>query len=427
MRAALHPFELGLQRVVADVQVKGPEQSCRLRAWTACGQTVAVERCAATRDEAVARATDSLTRALERMPAGPGSLPSAQTERPNRQKLHAVAAPVSRPGDRGGPDLTSRVLLVLHDLDPRGASLQWAAAMQEALRAELDVCRVLPDVKPTASLPSGRDWLEATRRSLSASRDTRSWCARRMPHATLAERVLEGMRDYPRQAAAVAQQRGVDWIVIPAHAGCGAAAAAIARASGRPVLVARESTTRYTLLVATELERDNYPVLENAARLAVALHAPVLAFHDVRSASSLDALAPQVDTLAEQWTNIQEALQHSAHRCPPELDVLLACSGDRVNGLLQHARREDAEMILVSLPAEGSPHSDAFASAVADDALRSVLIVPSLEPANQRRPLDAADVSAEPWNPSITQVRRVASVRATAPVSGERRRGARET
>jgi hypothetical protein len=380
IRAALQPFERGLQRVIAHVQPNGKSHVCRLRAWSERGHAVVVESRAVSRDEAVATATDELKRALERAPV------SRRWEIPSGGQLQTgkdvapLVAPF--PPDEGRTDLerSGRVLLVLDDLDPGAPGVQWAGVLVEALRAGLEVCRVLPDLKETATQPSGRLWLDGTRRLLSATRETRAWCDQVLPHATLSERGVAGVGDYVRTVAAIARRRDAQWIIVSAHARGGAAAAALARAAGRPVLVARTSTTRYTLLVATDVAMDKYPALDSAARLAVALQAPVLVFHDVRGLSPADMFTPQVDALAEPWTRIQHAVQHSVDRRPPELDVVLTYSGDRVQGILQQARREDAEMIIMSLPAEESPRGDELAAAVADGALRSVLIVPSPAP-----------------------------------------------
>lgn len=417
IRAALQPFERGLQRVVARVQPNGMSHICRLRAWSQRGQTVVVESRALSRDEAVATATDRLKRALERAPA------SRRWDTPAAGELHEGkdVAPFSPHESRADGERTNRVLLVLRDLDGGAPSVQWAGVLVEALRAGLEVCRVLPDLRATATLPSDRAWLDATRQMLSATRETRVWCDQTLPHATLSERVIAGQGDYPREVARIARRRGADWIIVSAHAGCGAAAVALARSAGRPVLVARTSTTRYTLLVATEVEMDNYPALDSAARLAVALQAPVLVFHDVRGLSSVDMFTPQIDALAQPWSRIQQNLQHAVDRRPPELDVVLAYSGDRVQGILQQARREDAEMIIMNLPAEESPRGDGLAAAVADGALRSVLIVPSHAPEGDRAPA-ADDASSEARDATITRIRRVPLLRSTEPIGSQRRR-----
>lgn len=417
IRSALRPLERSLQRVVAHVQPKGERHICRLRAWSERGHTVVVESCARSRDEAVAAATDGLKRALERAPASRCWPPPAEGGLQSGKSVSTQLATLSRGEAGSNPERATRVLLVLRDLDCGAASLHWSTVLVESLAADLAICRVLPELKATASLLHGQAWLDATRRVLSATRETRIWCDQILPHATLAERGIAAGVD-PGKLGSVAHEQGADWIVVSAHVGCGAAAAALARAAGRPVLVARAPTTRHTLLVVTEVEADNHPALDRAARLAVALQASVLVFHDVQSLSHDEMSFPQVDALAEPWARIQKTFQGTVDLCPPDLDVVLACSGDRVQEILQQARREDAEMILMGLPAEESARRDAVVAAVADGALRSVLIVPS--PTPPRATVD--DASSEGWNQSSTGIRRIPRLRSQSPMGSQRRR-----
>jgi nucleotide-binding universal stress UspA family protein len=420
IRTALRPFERVLQRVIAHVQPDGMSHLCRLRAWSERGHTIVVEGRALSCDEALATATDSLKRALEQAPSSRRWTEPAGGERQTVNTAATLDAPLPSDENRSDAERAPRVLLVLDALDHGAANLLWACLLVESLRGHLVVCRSLPGLKATASLSSGRAWLDATRRVLSATRETRVWCDQTLPHATLADRAIAGVCDDPGELASIARQHGADWIVLSAHATCGAAAAALARAAGRPVLVARASTTRHTLLVATDVESDSFPALDSAARLAVALQAPVLVFHDVQGLSSTDMFPPQVDALGEPWTKIQEALQDAVDRRPPELDVVLSCSRDRVQGILQQARREDAEMIIMSLPASESPRRDELAASVADGALRSVLIVPSRGLDEDRVP-SPDDPGAEGWDTAITGIRRARRLHAQ-PLGRQRRR-----
>lgn len=418
IRAALAPFEGSLQRVVAFVRPTGVSHVCLLRAWCDRGHTVVVERRATSRDEAVATATDSMKRALERAPAArPWTAPAGAGEVPIDRRPTALLTPQAQSECPVGSERAPHVLLVLHELEQGAASLQWAAVLVESLRARLEVCRLLPDLNDAASLPSGRAWLDATRRALSATRETRAWCDRTLPHAHVAGRAIASMGEL----AYIAQEQNAEWIVVSARAGCGEAAVALARASSRPVLVARPPTTRHTLLVATEAGMDNHPALANAARLAVALHAPVLVFQDVQGLSSRDTFPSQVDVLAESWRKAREPLEDEINRRPPELDVVLACSGDRVDGILQQARREDAGMIIMSLPGMKGP-CDELVRAVVDGALRSVLIIPPHAPEGDRAP-PASDPDSEDWHGSSTGIRRARRLRSRGAPGRQRRRG----
>jgi len=121
------------------------------------------------------------------------------------------------------------------------------------------------------------------------------------------------------------------------------------------------------------------------------------------------------------WKKIQGALQDAVDRRPPELDVVLTCSRNRVQGILQQARREDAEMIIMSLPAKESPRRDKLAVAVADGALRSVLIVPPRALDDSRVPT-TDDRSGEGWDAGSTGIRRARRLHSQRPIGPQRRR-----
>lgn len=432
VRAALRAVEPRLQRILVQVEPRQGEHFCWLRAWSARGQTIVIERRAGSRQAAVESAADSLKRALERRLAaetgrwptlrggpaesraeealssrGPGS-EGPRSARPESVRLVSVGrrgsppeAPDSfgagpRKATAGGGDASAaqgaaesvergassaprraRILLLLQSLDAGEASVSWAQSLADALDAELDVCRVLGDLPRPSSLPPGQSWLDATRKLLAASRETRAWCGEALPDATLWDRALPGAVESVEDLAQLARGRGVGWIVLPAAGERpGELATALARAAGCPVLVARAPTSRCTLLVATEADENNDPALRRAARLAAALQAPVLAFHDVSVPSSRPSFVPQVTLLAERWKEIQnEAVQAGSDQRLPGLEVLLAHGSDRVEAILQQARREDAEMVIVSSPPGVGRQS--FAASVVERAVRSVLVVPT--------------------------------------------------
>lgn len=408
IRVALHPFEVQLQRIQVQVKSVPGGHVCRLHAWAGRGQTVIIESSARSRLEAIETAAghlrhsvaslvgrgqyaaDSCPRAASDARDSEASAPAADT----RAVLSAAGESEVRAAPWGGAGRRPRVLLALHELDASNACLQWARALAGTLQADLDVCRVLPNT-PTTGLASGKIWLESTRRLLAASRETRRWCADVLPDAQLSERLIPGGADVVEEAALRARQREVDWIVMPAmRDGCGSSATALARAAGRPVLVARGPTSRSTLLVATDVSDDLYSIFSRAATLAEALHAPVLAFHD--AALRAPELSSRVKTLTDVWAQIQtERMETKRHRRLPELEVLLAHGTDRVETILQLARREDAEILVVGA-SEGAPVAADrdVAAAVVDRAIRSVLVVPPNVPRpaqQQGRPAEWAD------------------------------------
>lgn len=383
IRAAMHPFEMNLERIQVHVSANREGHVCRLHAWAGRGQTVVVESSAPSRLGAIETAADSLKRTIasRRAPgpieAGPGSRDAAAPASSNGSSLAPASTVHSGVVQREGVASRPRVLLALHELNASSAGLQWARALAHALGADLDVCRVLPNLPAPEGLPSGKAWLEATRRLLAATLETRRWCAEALPDAELSERLIAGDADVVEEAAQRARDLDVDWIVMPdVQDGCGRLATALARAASCPVLVARAPTSRSTLLVATDVSDDLYPITRRAAALAEALHAPVLAFHDV--GFRVPELSSRVNALTDTWSEIQkERLEAGGHQRLPELEVLLAHGTDRVETILQQARREDAEIIIVGLSAEVDGAADTLATDVVERAIRSVLVVPS--------------------------------------------------
>lgn len=368
IRAAIQPFEARVHRIEVHVTSNPEGNVCRLRAWAERGQTVVIESCARSRRGAIETAAESLKRTIAgrtpRVPAAAAadltSAPVSQTARP------AGEGPMSRP----------RVLLAMRELDASNACLPWARVLTDALQADLDVCRVLPNAPADVTSPA-KAWLDGTRRLLSATRETRRWCAEALPDATFSEGLSPGAVDSVEQAALRARERRVDWIVMSdLHDGCGKSATSLARASGCPVLVARAPTTRSTLLIATDVSDDLDLISSRTATLAEALQAPVLAFHDVGFRAP--ELSSRVNALTDAWSRVQaERLKAGDHRRLPELEVLLAHGTDRVRTILQQARREDAEIIIVGVPENASAGADDVAAAVVERAIRSVLVVPS--------------------------------------------------
>lgn len=392
IRTAMQPFELQLERVQVLVSAKPEGHVCRLHAWAERGQTVVVESLASSRRSAVETATESLRRTIAgrtlrglvaarpRGSGAPGSVPrlGAPGSVPRLGAAPIEPASEVRAIEHDGALRPRRVLLVLRELDDSSASVHWAQVLSAALEAELEVCRVLGgDAVPDEGPSSGRAWLESTRRLLVAARETRRWCAAALPGAELSEGLIASAGSVAPEVARRARERDVDWVVLPdGDAGCGLTATELARASGCPVLVARAPTRRSTLLVASDVTDDLYPISSRTAALAEALHAPVLAFHDVGfRAPELDS---RVNALTEAWEKVQaERLESGGPQRLPELEVLLAYGTDRVETILQQARLEDAEIIVVGLSADADDPAAAVTAGVVDRAIRSVLVVPS--------------------------------------------------
>lgn len=395
IRTALHPVESRLERIRVQVRSSGAGHVCRLHATAERGQMVVVESSAPARLGAIEAAADSLRQTIESRTARGvvGAVPRARSSgapdsSPRSQAGLAPESEATMPVKREGAVCRPRVLLALHELDAANVCVLWARLLADALRADLDVCRVLPEAPAKDGLPAGKAWLDATRAQLGASREMRRWCAEVLPDAELAEPIVAG-GDMERAVAMLVRERGVEWIVMAERGdGGGRSATALALASRCPVLVARAPTSRSTLLVASDVSEDLYPISSRAAALAEALHAPVLAFHDV--GFRVPELSSRVNALTEAWAEIQtERLEASGHQRLPELEVLLGHGTDRVETILVQARREDAEIIVIGVSQDAASADNDLAARVVDRAVRSVLVVPSnvsRNPQRQRSP-----------------------------------------
>jgi nucleotide-binding universal stress UspA family protein len=395
IRAAMHPFELHLERVQVQVRSNPEGHVCQLYAWGERGQTVVVESRSSSRLAAIETAAESLVRTISSRPfralnPGVSNAREAKVSVPASDDSPAIGSPASRSEvelaaadtartfslREGAESRPSRVLLALGDLDASNACLQWARILVDVLQADLDVCRVLPNTSADVA-PASKAWLETTRRLLAATRETRRWCTDVLPDANLWERLILAGADSVEQVALRAREREVSWIVMPdLHDGCGRAATALARASGCPVLVARAPTTRSTLLLATDVSEDLDLICNRAAALSEALHAPVLAFHDV--GFHAPEARSTVNALTDAWSRVQaERSRAGGHRRLPELGVLLAHGTNRVETILQQARREDAEIVIVGVHEDAAAADDDLAAEVVERAIRSVLVVPA--------------------------------------------------
>jgi nucleotide-binding universal stress UspA family protein len=385
VRAELHLFEHRLRRIQVRVHAHEGQHGCHLLAWSGRGQTISIEKRAGTPSEAVMLAVRSLNHALKRPWAStlPGDeqphwRESGSARRGQAEAARAASSEVEA-GRMSEPE-QDRILLALHELEPTASSVHWARVLAGVFGVPLDVCRAVAGVAPPASLPPGPLWLSATRRLLAERRSTRVWCRESLPEAELIERIVLAEGAYVDEMALLARQRGAGWIVVPAdRITCGATVAQLARRARCPVLVARPPKTRCTLLIATEGDSNNQASLARAARLSHAFHAPVLAFHNLHACTAAP-FVPLVDSLTRPWQQLQADATHARSEYGlPELEVLLSHGCDHVEAILQQARREDADMIVlaVGLDTTGkSRTSDEVVAGVVERAVRSVLVVP---------------------------------------------------
>jgi nucleotide-binding universal stress UspA family protein len=160
-------------------------------------------------------------------------------------------------------------------------------------------------------------------------------------------------------------------VVLPSAVGgpC-ESAARLAAECGVPFLVARPRRARRGVLAATSLEDARHPVLREAARVAGALGRPLTCLHNTRTR-----------VLGADRGPGSAGLEQRLDRLATELgaDVVLTRAQDPVSGIIQEARREEADLIVVGTapsPADTGP----VGARVAGLARRSVLVVPLSPP-----------------------------------------------
>ena len=192
------------------------------------------------------------------------------------------------------PAKPPQILLALGAGDCAQSCLQRSHDLTCALRAELQVLRVLrPSWRSLGVLR--RDPARAREGARACLRATRFWLANAFGEEPPAGRVVVRSGNFIDVVVQHAQSANVQLIIVPPHFWrVGALATQLARRSGVKVLVAHEPGPRKSILAATDLASDGFPVLQQAAHLGSALHVPLTAFHNVDPLSVADRAATRV-------------------------------------------------------------------------------------------------------------------------------------
>jgi nucleotide-binding universal stress UspA family protein len=276
-------------------------------------------------------------------------------------------------------DAPPQVLLALCEGDCSPACLERTYDLTCALRAELHVLRVLP-------APSGlarvfrQDPAKAREQARACLRATRIWLAKAFGEEPPAGRVVVKRGHFVEEIAQRTQSVNVELIVVPGQ--MGAVATELATRSGVKVLVAREPGQRKAILAATDLGSAGFPVLEQAARLGLALHAPLTAFHNVDPLMVADgAVARIVPEVATALTGAQrqERLADAVRSLPVAATPIVRVEIDPVYAILEEARRHDVDIVVVGI--HERPRLERFfrgsvAARVVKKSQRCVLVTP---------------------------------------------------
>lgn len=302
-----------------------------------------------------------------------------------------------RPERRAGP----RLVFALLAADRPTPSLQRALALARSLEGELHVLSVLPGPSRLQALFSRSDARRAARtvqRTLRAKRLTRSWLRGTLGSDDMLERLCVAHGEFVEQAAAHAASLDAKMIILsPRLQRLGRTATSLARATQRPVLVAREHQGSRAILAATDLRTSGNPVLWKAAELGQRLRAKVVALHNVDATGAAGAavllpgaLATGAMTIgAAAWANVhQPAAARSARlaqltaataQLPLEAEAMVVGEADATRAILTQAGARDPDCVVVGARRHSWLEEWALgsvASDVVERAQRSVLVVP---------------------------------------------------
>ena len=233
-----------------------------------------------------------------------------------------------------------RVLLVLAEANGHGWSMLRAGKLSDLHHAELHVLAVMSPRQPF-KLP----YLEP---ELFARVDRHM--TEVLGHGTQGRMTIR-CGFFADEIIAAARELGASLIVLePPKKRCGRQVARIARRTGVPVLVARESSTDDVIVAASDLSDRRMPVLERAANLGERLSEPVILIHNLSPFSSIAdgetrwTLAQSADERARRL----QCLQHAARRmAAPVVATLLCDEANPTDAIVRTARTRNADLVVV--------------------------------------------------------------------------------
>lgn len=150
--------------------------------------------------------------------------------------------------------------------------------------------------------------------------------------------------------------------------------ALIARARG-PVLVAGQTRSQPSVVAATDLAREEVPVVHAAARLARQLKANLTIVHNLHGVT-LDGRRFPLPKMSEDRlvASRLEALETVVRNVPHVSEATFTRDSDAVQSILRVARERDVDLVVVG----ARPNRGATIAKVLADAQRSVLTIPLL-------------------------------------------------
>lgn len=216
-----------------------------------------------------------------------------------------------------------------------------------------------------------------------SSEETSRWCSSVLGRVVAAEGLHVPNGDVVERVGERVAELGGAMVVLAAGSGIGDFATALANRASLPVLVARATASEDAIVVATDLEQENYPVLRSAAELAEQLDARVVAVHNATPRAGMigfDPVWPGAVLSGEtesSWR--EEQLRRATHDIGIDGDHVVAHELDAVDAILREARARRADVVVV-----GTRRRSWFArlvgrsvaADVVERAQRSVLVTP---------------------------------------------------
>lgn len=280
------------------------------------------------------------------------------------------------------------VLFALFEDGRPTASLLRAVALARVLDADLHVLRVLPELTRVNTLFPQNNVMDAVRtveRTLQTNRATRAWLRSCLhEEESDVEHFAVAHGGFVEKVAEHAAELDALLIVVPPREGrMGRTITSLASTSGVPVLVARAATKDETIVAATDLESEGYPVLRRAAQLGQQLDAPVIAVHNVNPMSvvvGIDMAWPVTVLPGDPTREARRArLMRATDKLPADARAVVRNEVNPVDAILAEARQHDADLVVVGTRKRGwfdRLVGGSVAAQVVNRAKRSVLVTP---------------------------------------------------
>lgn len=310
---------------------------------------------------------------------------------------------------------SGRALLALEEHGEPSEILRRAAELARGLGLELEVLRVLrqrPWNTVLSRLHVGTR-LSMARRSVRANRAVRAWCDELLGSAApLPVHIRQG--DFAEETARLANESRAQLVIVPSREGRqGARVISLAGNAGCPVLVLRTSAGFETLIAATDLEDDEYPVLSRASDIGQRLDATVVAIHNVSPIINLlplEAAFAAATTLAMDTVKLRrERLSRAALQLTNGIQAVVSNACDTVGAILNETEAQGPALVVVGTrtkPWLNRLIVKSVAAEVVDRTRASVMVTP---------------IRQRPWFEGIEYQRRAQRAPASAPSSRLRR------